>query len=346
MPCRHRRSLSGGGPLCHLFHRKDRLRGHTAGAVSAVFQGRFRTWGGRGTYRFAATAHGAARGGMDPRLLAKEWIGVDIRPDDTSDVCLPAPARADRIGPDARPAIAAGHWCAVLLRRGVAALALLGGFATQAPARCADLALVLAIDASGSIDAAEFALQQRGYAAAFLSSRVQAALAATGVVDISAVVWGDTEMSPQVLPWQRLRTVADAVVLSHRIAGLQRQVTGNTGIGRGVWTAIDLLEAPDRCAYRRLVNVSGDGTETLSPRPRHHVPLALARARADALGITINALAIQNDTPALAAWYQTRLIAGPGAFVITVAGFDSFAEAIIEKLAREIGPPAVAGLQP
>ena len=58
---------------------------------------------------------------------------------------------------------------------GAAALLTLAG---TAQARCADLALVLAIDASGSIDAAEFALQQQGYAAAFRAPHVQSALAA------------------------------------------------------------------------------------------------------------------------------------------------------------------------
>lgn len=214
--------------------------------------------------------------------------------------------------------------------------------ASNSQARCADVALVLAIDASGSIDAAEFALQQQGYAAAFRAPRVQSALAAAGTVDIGVVIWGDTEMAAQVLPLQRLRTQADAMALSFLISALPRQAHGNTGIGRGVSTALDLLEAPGVCAARRLVNVSGDGPETLSPRPRNHVPLPIARQRAADLGITINALAIETEVADLADWYRDRLITGPDAFVMSVGGFESFAEAIAEKLAREIGPPQLA----
>lgn len=218
--------------------------------------------------------------------------------------------------------------------------------ASMLQARCADLTLVLAIDASGSIDPAEFALQQKGYAHAFLSPTVQSALLAAGAVDVGVVIWGDTEIMPQILPLRRLLTVSDAIGLANSIETVERRVHGSTGIGRGVAAAIDLLESPGVCSRRRVVNVSGDGAETVSPRPRHHVPLAAMRQRANDLGIPINGLAIVTDEIDLGHWYEDRLITGPGAFVLVVGGFDSFAEAIIEKLDREIRPPEVATVIP
>lgn len=234
-----------------------------------------------------------------------------------------------------------------LVLLGLSTLALLLGTG-ESRAECADLALVLAIDASGSIAAPEFALQQRGYAQAFLDPQVQSALAAAGVVDVGVVLWGDTEFPPQILPWQRVRDAGDAAALSQRIATADRQVMGNTGIGRGVATAIDLLESSDHCAMRQVINVSGDGRESLGPHPhpRGHVPLALARKRAENLGITINALAILTDEPDLADWYAKRLITGPGSFVMQVDSFDSFAQAIERKLAREIAPVMLSALDP
>ncbi len=214
--------------------------------------------------------------------------------------------------------------------------------ASQAWADCPDLALVLAIDASGSISAPEFGLQQGGYAAAFRSGAVQDALASAGRVDIAVVLWADTEMAPQTLGWQQVRSRVDADLLAKRIVEMPRLVTGNTGIGKGIWTALDLLTIYDACGSRRLVNVSGDGKESLLPRPRDHVPLAVARARADTMGITINGLAITMDDAGLADWYGDRVITGPGAFVMQVTGFDSFAAAIAAKLAREIRPQNLA----
>ena len=82
--------------------------------------------------------------------------------------------------------------------------------ATPLSAQCPDLALVLAVDSSGSIDAKEFDLQRAGYAAAFTDPQVLAALQSAGVVDVALVLWGDTEMPAQVFPWHRITTAADA----------------------------------------------------------------------------------------------------------------------------------------
>ncbi len=235
---------------------------------------------------------------------------------------------------------------AAMLRAGVVALGLLTLSVGPVRAECADLAIVLAIDASGSVDPPEFLLQQQGYARAFRAQKVQSALAAAGVVDVAVVLWGDTEVAPQVLPWQRLEDTADTEQLAGRIAGMPRIVFGNTGIGQGVATAIDLLEDPERCAWRKIVNVSGDGVESVTPRRSSFVPLRITQARADPAGITINALAIETDEQHLSDWYRDHLIAGPGAFVMEVRGFETFAAAIVEKLAREIAPPMVAALLP
>jgi len=233
-----------------------------------------------------------------------------------------------------------------MLKQGAIAFGLLLVAVGQVRADCADLALVLAIDASGSIDAGEFTLQQQGYARAFQSAQVQAALASAGVVDVGVVLWGDTEFAPQILPGQRLLNASDAERLAKLVAAMPRVVMRNTGIGRGVATAIDLLEEPDRCAWRKIVNVSGDGIETLPPTRRLFVPLRVARERAEPADITINALAIETDDPDPSNWYRIHLIAGPGAFVMEVGEFESFGGAILEKLAREIAPPVLVAIQP
>ncbi len=207
---------------------------------------------------------------------------------------------------------------------------------------CADLALVLAIDSSGSIDDQDFALQQAGYATAFADRRVQAALAEAGVVDVAVVFWGDEEMEPQILPWHRIADPDDATGLAAAIIGTPRRVTGDTGIGRGLWTALDHLDDGEVCAARRIINVSGDGKESFGPKPRHHLPLAFARARAKAMGVTINGLAISVDEAGLETWYRDQVIVGPGAFVMATDSFGDFGEAITRKLAREIALPVLA----
>jgi Protein of unknown function (DUF1194) len=207
---------------------------------------------------------------------------------------------------------------------------------------CPDLALVLAIDGSGSIDDRDFDLQQTGYAAAFADPKVQGALASAGVVDVAVVLWGDEEIAPQVLPWRRVAGPGDALALAADIDGMPRRVTGDTGIGAGLWAALDLLEDGEGCAARRIINVSGDGRESFSPRPRQHVPLALARERAGAMDVTINGLAITVDDPGLEGWFRSQVITGPDAFVMSATSFETFGAAIIRKLSHEIALPVMA----
>lgn len=230
--------------------------------------------------------------------------------------------------------------------RNFTALLVLGLAAAEASARCADVALVLAIDASGSIDDGEYHLQRQGYARAFAARRVHSALSAAGEVDVGVVLWGDGDLEPQILPLRRLRSSADAEAFSAALGSLPRLVTGNTGIGRGLGAAVDLLETPGTCALRRVINVSGDGVETVTPFPSRHESLRSARARALERGITVNALAIETDRAELPEWYRVHLIAGTDAFVMEASGFESFAAAIEEKLVREIAPPALATADP
>jgi hypothetical protein len=228
------------------------------------------------------------------------------------------------------------------LLKGIFFAAALMASAEVALSDCADLALVLAIDASGSVDAGEYALQRAGYAMAFSDPSVLAAVRAAGRVDVAVVLWGDGEMAPQVFPWQRISGAGAAADLTATLIYAPRQVTGNTGIGLGVNTALDLLEG--HCAARQVINVSGDGVESAAPRARSHIPLSLARDRAEEMGVTINALAITTDHPDLASWYEDHLITGTGSFVMTAGGFEDFGAAIIRKLGREIAPPQLAAL--
>jgi hypothetical protein len=238
------------------------------------------------------------------------------------------------------------RWRRMVSRLGlISALAMPVLSATVGPGaaqECADVDLVLAIDGSGSIEAAEFALQQHGYAAAFRRRDVQQALETAGIVDVAVVLWGDTEIAAQILPWARLKGPGSAKKLAADLDRINRKVQGNTGLGRALWQSLDLLALPGQCGLRKIVNVSGDGYETVSPHPRRHIPLADARKRAEAMGVVVNALAIENEIADLAEWYEDRLIVGAGAFVLQVDGFDSFAEAIARKLIREILPPDVA----
>ena len=81
---------------------------------------------------------------------------------------------------------------------------------------------------------------------------------------------------------------------------------------------------------RRVIDISGDGSNN---RGR-----SAASARDDAVraGIVINGLPILALEPGLDRYFSHHVIGGPGAFVIAAKSYETFAEAIVKKLIREM----------
>ena len=218
----------------------------------------------------------------------------------------------------------------------LAAFLLLVCSGTATADEAVDLELVLAIDASSSVDESEWALQMRGYAAAFRDPRVHAAITSgpTRRIGVAVLVWADASVPKWESGWFVLAAPAEAERFAAFMVGLERGAEGGTGIGAGIAAAIRLFDRNGIAAPRQVVDVSGDGRET--PAREVVVLMPMAHAMADARGVTINGLAILNEDAGLAGWYRDHVIAGRGSFVITAADFDDFAEAIVRKLIREI----------
>src|SRR6266851_6024971 len=94
-----------------------------------------------------------------------------------------------------------------MIRPSVTLAAFLLWAVTAAPVRgetAVDVALVLAVDVSLSIDAEEFALQRAGYAAAFRNERVVNAITggSTGAVAVTYLQWSGAREQQQVIGWR------------------------------------------------------------------------------------------------------------------------------------------------
>jgi hypothetical protein len=224
-----------------------------------------------------------------------------------------------------------------LIRRRDLIAAVLASLATgAAPSRAdtaVDLALVLAVDASGSVDDRRFALQQRGYADAFRSPKVLAAIrsGAAQAIAVTMVQWTGPAMQIQVIGWTIVRDAASAEDFAAAVDATPRRLHGG---GTSISGAIDfarllLIQAP-YAAVRRVIDVSGDGANNRG-RPAEH-------ARDDAVrdNIGINGLPILALEPYLDRYYYDRVIGGPGAFMIPAESYDTFSEAILKKLIMEI----------
>ena len=217
---------------------------------------------------------------------------------------------------------------------------LLGLTSGLAPAadNSADLELVFAVDASGSVDDAEFRLQLDGIASALTDKAVLKAIAAgpTKRIAVNLLVWAEPKVPKDQSGWMIVSDPADAARAARIIAGFPRRQTGGTGIGDGLAHALRSFSGNGIAAPRHVVDVSGDGPET-TPRD-YVVTISEARAMAMALGATVNGLAIQNEVPQLAGWYRDHVQVGDNSFVMAVADYAGFARAMRRKLLREIVP--------
>lgn len=238
------------------------------------------------------------------------------------------------------------------------ALAALVAHAAAAPAARAndpvDLELVLAADASGSIDAAEIRFQREGYAAAITDPEILQAIRAGGYlgrIAVTYVEWGDQHSQAVVAPWTVIDGSASARAFADRLVATPRQAYGRNAIGAVIAFGQREIETNAYEGERKVIDISADSANSWNG-----VPLALARERALAAGIAINGLAVScrdcSGRPGsydLEAEFARKIVGGPASFVVTVDGDESFAEAVRRKLLLEIAgrtPPRLAQSRP
>ena len=217
-------------------------------------------------------------------------------------------------------------------------------YSADARAQNTDLLLVLAADVSRSVDEGEFDLQRKGYAAALTDPRVLAAIrgGGNGTIAVCFVEWAGAGEQLVVADWTVIHDDEDAGAIAAAILAAPRSFMGRTSISGAIDFAMERFAAAKPQSSRRIIDVSGDGTNN-SGRP-----VTEARDQAVAEGVTINGLAIINDRPnpgyalhtqppgGLPEWYRQNVIGGPGSFLRVIDDFRSFSDAMTNKLVSEI----------
>ncbi|MGO8915863.1 MAG: DUF1194 domain-containing protein [Stellaceae bacterium] len=222
------------------------------------------------------------------------------------------------------------------LAAALAAVALLGG--ARCAAAQADLALVLAVDVSGSVSDERYTLQREGIAGALDSDALAAALAG-GVhqtVEIAVVEWAEEQQV--VLPWTLVHRREDLAEIAQRLRRAQRSwVHTKTDPGGGIAAADALFAAAPLPPDRKVIDVSGDGRQNTG-----EIATAEMRDTAVAHGVTINGLPITSGgEPQVDDWYRSNVVGGDGAFLVVADGFEAFATAFQQKIAREVAGRAL-----
>ena len=219
-------------------------------------------------------------------------------------------------------------------------LALAAVLGKSAPAACAGLALVLAVDVSASVTADSYLLQRDGIARAFENPRLAGAISAVpGGIEALVLEWSDPDCIAVTVGWTRLADADSAAAFAAAVRATKRSSGGLTAIGPALLAAAAAFDRTPEPAPRRIIDISGDGMANFG------LPPAVARDRIVAAGIAINGLAILTEEPWLEAYYRSNVIGGPGAFVVAVRNFRSFADAMLRKLMQEIAGAGPAGAQ-
>lgn len=197
-----------------------------------------------------------------------------------------------------------------------------------------DIELAFLVDASGSIDEAETRLQRQGYVDALKNPKVQNSITGglTGGIAVAYIEFAAEGCSRLSVPWTRIHDLASAEAFGQRIlAAPLIYCPGGNAIGDALSFAGHSIENNDFKGIRRVIDISGDGPNTVGSS------VEFARDRIVAAGVTINGLVIHRPSmPNLDAYFRNAITGGPGSFVIKADDRASFAEAILKKMILEI----------
>lgn len=212
-----------------------------------------------------------------------------------------------------------------------------------------DLLLVLAADVSRSVTEPKFKLQREGAAAAITHPDVLRAIASgpNGRIAVCFVEWASAGQQNILIDWTVIGDEPSARSFGGKLVEAPRSFAGSTSISDALDFSVRQLERAPFRSERRVIDVSGDGTN-VSGRA-----VGAARDEATTLGITINGLVIltplaesfrpehTNPPGGLEKYFQDNVIGGFGAFTVVAEGHEAFGRAMTKKLVAEI-----AGLPP
>ncbi len=223
---------------------------------------------------------------------------------------------------------------------GAAMLTLLATSPVAAPAvQEVDLKLVLAVDASGSINTEEFTLERQGTADAFSDPDVIKAIqsGALGRIAVTMFDFSSPEYGKVVVDWQIIKDKASAEAFAALIRSTPRSPGRRTSVSNALELGSLLIEssAGDIHATRNVIDVAGDGPNNDGN------PIQEVHDKVIAQGIVVNGLPVMDDNangyyPDLDKYYAGCVVGGRGAFVVVVRKYSDFMAAMRHKLILEV----------
>lgn len=211
-----------------------------------------------------------------------------------------------------------------------------------------DIALVLAVDVSSSIQSVERTFQRRAYAEALKDPRVAdiALGGGTGRVAIAYMEWSGHMYQRVHLPIRIMTSAEELAAFADDILSIRDHPSDPmyfqaTAVGDALIAADVAMSELSVPARDYVIDISGDGVlndGSAMPQARDHV---LAR------GYVVNGLPIEvtgspsvyDDTASsehVSRYYADCVIGGPGSFHLIARGFSDIRDTLIMKLMLEM----------
>jgi hypothetical protein len=201
-----------------------------------------------------------------------------------------------------------------------------------------DLALIIALDCSASVTFDEFGLMAGGCGAALRDPEVVAGLTngPHGASLCALLLWSGPKDQAVAVEWTRISSPETLEAFASEVEDTSRLIfASTTAIGSALIACEALLAALPAQASRQIIDLVGDGRANDGPAPS---PI---RDRLIDAGVTINGLCVLHEEPDLVETFTREVIGGPGAFALPCPDYPAFAEAMRQKLQREIAALAV-----
>jgi len=202
-----------------------------------------------------------------------------------------------------------------------------------------DLALVIAVDVSSSMDPKEQKLQRDGFVEAFRSPLVHKAIkqGILGRIAVTYVEWSSSDDQTIVVPWTVIDGPDSASTFAQRLSFQPTRRGTTTSISAALDFGARLLREIEPETVRKVIDVSGDGTNNDGR------PVTDARDQVVGAGVTINGLPVMIKNPeamwdmdVLDLYYRDCVIGGLGAFMQPVRDVSEFATLVELKILREV----------
>ena len=194
------------------------------------------------------------------------------------------------------------------------------------PSACA-VALVLLLDASGSVTADDWRMQVQGTADGIADEAVTRIIERQGAVAMTAIAFSD--LTVPMVPWRIVTSAAEAQGFAQSLREAPRALYGGTRIGEAIEDAVLALDQAPCEAEQEVIDVASDGDAD-------PVPTMRARDAAAARGVRVNAIGIgrlPGGTPA--DWLRDNAVT-MGGFSLDVRDWQDFARAMRRKLQMEL----------